>query len=180
MAELFPETLGLAGSQAREAAIKQRVSGYRMLHFATHGLLDRQDGLRSSLLLASEPLASPEDGRLEAREIVGLPLSAELAVLSACHTGEGRVSGGEGPLGFAWAFRAAGCRSVVASLWAVGDRATGQLVVAFYRGLKAGRRKDEALRTAMLNVRRDPAHAAPLYWAAFQVFGDAAPLGRLP
>lgn len=69
-----------------------------MLHFATHSILDTKDGLRSWLLLAPELPNSAEDGRLEAREIVGMPLSARLAVLSTCETGRGHRSGGEGLL----------------------------------------------------------------------------------
>jgi CHAT domain-containing protein/uncharacterized protein HemY len=180
VAKLFPGAVGLVGPAAREGAVKAQMGRCAVLHFATHGELDEQEGLRSALLLAPEPLESPEDGRLEAREILGIPLSAQLAVLSACHTGEGQPGGGEGLLGLAWAFRAAGCPSVVASQWAVDDRATGELMLAIYRALRAGRRKDDALRTAMLAVRndRDPAHARPFFWAGFNVIGDTAPLER--
>jgi CHAT domain-containing protein/Tfp pilus assembly protein PilF len=179
VAKLFPGAVGLVGPAAREGAVKAQMGRCALLHFATHGELDEQDGLRSALLLAPEPLASPEDGRLEAREILGIPLAAKLAVLSACHTGEGQPSGGDGLLGLAWAFRAAGCPSVVASQWAVDDRATGALMLAFYRALRSGRRKDEALRTAMLAVRndRDPEHARPFFWAGFTVIGETAPIG---
>ena len=84
------------------------------------------------------------------------------------------------PLGLAWAFRAAGCPSIVASQWEVDDQATGRLMQAFYEGVKAGRRKDDALRQAMLRLLRSKENNAPYYWAAFQVIGDASPLPVAP
>jgi CHAT domain-containing protein len=79
-------------------------------------------------------------------------------------------------LGFAWAFRAAGCPSVVTTLWEVNDDATSRLVSRFYRELKAGRAKDVALQRAMLSLLRDPETRRPYYWAAFRLTGDTAPL----
>jgi CHAT domain-containing protein len=175
---LFPGAVGLVGPAARKAALRQAMGRYALLHFATHGYLDAKNSLLSALVLAPEPEGSAEDGMLAAREIAGIPLAARLAVLSACETGRGQERGGEGLQGLAWAFRAAGCPSVVASLWQVDDAATSRLMVGFYRQLKAGRRKDEALRAAMLAVKRK--QAAPYYWAAFQVIGDCAPLPPPP
>ena len=68
---------------------------------------------------------------------------------------------------------------MLVSLWSVDDEATRKLMLVFYQGLKAGRRKDDALREAMLAVRKAPTSARPVFWAAFQVAGDATPL-RLP
>src|SRR5205085_7778557 len=96
--------------------------------------------------------------------------------LSACETGRGQLRGGEGLMGLAWAFRAAGCPSVIASQWQVDDAATASLMDRFYKALRTGKPKDEALRAAMLSVRGEPGHGHPYYWAAFQVFGDTAPL----
>ena len=109
---------------------------------------------------------------LEARELIDMRLAARMVVLSACDTGQGQHSGGEGLLGLTWAFRAAGCPSTVASLWSVDDAATGQLMVRFYQALKAGKRKDAALREAMLEVKQGK--TSPVYWAAFQVNGDTS------
>ncbi len=176
---LFPGAAGFAGVEAKEARIKNEIGRYAILHFATHGVLVPSDGLRSWLLLAPEPPESAEDGRLEAREIAGLPLSARLAVLSACETGRGQIQGGEGVLGLAWAFRAAGCPSVVASYWKVDDAATGRLMARFYKELKAGKRKDDALRAAMLAVRKE--EPDPFYWAGFQLIGESGPItGKIP
>lgn len=177
VASLFPRSVALVGAQAREAWVKREMGKYALLHFATHGVLDESNGLYSGLLLAPETKGNKEDGVLEGWEIVGLKLSARCAVLSACETARGQAGGGEGLLGLAWAFRAAGCPSVVASQWKVDDAATERLMVEFYKGLKAGRRKDDALRAAMLTVRT--LSPPPFFWAGFQVIGDAAPLPAL-
>lgn len=180
--ELIPGARVLVGGRAHEATLLREpgMKDYMVLHFATHGILDPENGLRSWLLLARPtPGAIPADGRLEAREIAEMSLGARLAVLSACDTGRVQARGGDGLIGFAWAFRAAGCPSVVASLWGVDDAATAQLIGKFYERLRAGARKDDALRDAMLTVRAVPRTRRPAYWAAFQVIGDATPLREL-
>ncbi|HXG23603.1 MAG TPA: CHAT domain-containing tetratricopeptide repeat protein, partial [Chthonomonadales bacterium] len=171
VAQMFPDVLGLAGPQAREAMVKQQMGRYALLLFATHGVLDPANGLRSWLLMAKEPQDSAEDGRLEASEIINTPLSAQLAVLMACESGLGRHLGGD-MQGLVWAFWAAGCPSVIASQWKVDEVPTKQLMVVFYRSLKAGQRKDSAWRHAMREVRKDARYAHPFYWAAFQVYGN--------
>ncbi len=168
---LFPGAVSYIGPQARKTAVQSEMNRFALLHFATHAVADSLQGMRSALLLASD------DGNasfLEAREIAEMRLSAQMAVLSACRTAQGQQGGGEGLLGLAWAFRAAGCPSVVASQWSVSDEATSRLMVAFYKALKRGLAKDEALREAMLAVKKEK--SAPYYWAAFQVIGDTAPV----
>ena len=158
----------------------------RLLHFATHGYLDENSGLKSGLLVAlPKPAPGADDEPAElplltGEEILQYPLSADLVTLSACETGRGQKSGGDGLLGLVWAFRAAGCPSIVASQWSVPDEATGQLMVKFYEGLKAGQRRDDALQAAMLSVRGDGKGrtAAPFYWAAFQLHGDSTALNK--
>src|SRR5262249_20854187 len=157
------------GLKANKAAILPQMGRYAMLHFATHGVLDDRNGLRSALIFAPPSPKGTQYETLDALEILGLSLSAKLVVLSACESGLGQRSGGEGLLGLVWAFRAAGCPSVVASQWKVEDAATQELMVRFYAKLKRGAHKDEALRDAMLSVCRSPQHAHPYYWAAFQV-----------
>lgn len=171
VAALFPGARLLVGAEATRRQILPELGSFGILHFATHGLFDPEDGLSSGLLLASEKEAD-DDQLLEARELINTRLSAHLAVLSACDTGQGEHSGGEGLLGLTWAFRAAGCPSVIASLWSVDDDATGKLMVRFYQGLKEGQVKDVALRDAMLAVRQT--QPQPYFWAAFQVNGDTS------
>jgi tetratricopeptide (TPR) repeat protein len=196
-----PQSFALIGSDAREARIKQEAGKYAILHFATHGILDPKLPMRSALVLAPEDAAKnpTEDGFLQADEIVGLPLSAQLAVLSACHTGEGKSKGEEGLMGLAWAFRAAGVPAIVASKWAVDDDPTKRIMVRFYEELlKPGTRKDDALRTAMLAEMavqeklgknrggqlkagaKSTGRSNAFFWAAFQLVGDPSPLRPLP
>jgi CHAT domain-containing protein len=95
-------------------------------------------------------------------------------VLSACASALGEERGGEGLIGLTRAFQYAGARAVAATLWNVDDRATARLMTLFYRRLRAGAAKDEALRAAQVELRSDPEveASAPYYWAAFQIFGD--------
>jgi CHAT domain-containing protein/tetratricopeptide (TPR) repeat protein len=171
VAELFPGARLLVGAEATRRQVLPELGSYGILHFATHGMFDPEDGLSSGLLLATERGAD-DTQLLEARELINTRLSAHLAVLSACDTGQGERSGGEGLLGLTWAFRAAGCPATVASLWSVDDGATGQLMVRFYQGLKEGKPKDVALRDGMLAVKQ--AQPQPFFWAAFQVNGDTS------
>lgn len=200
VAALYPaeRVTTLIGSAAREARVKQDAGRYRILHFATHGLLDDGNPLYSSLLLASEAEGAAEDGRLEARELMDLPLAADLVVLSACDTARGRIGAGEGVVGLAWSLLVAGSASTVVSQWEVDADSTSDLMIAFHRALRrtppasattatttatsattAPRGVDGALRAAALAVMRDPRYRHPFYWAAFRVVGapDAVATG---
>jgi CHAT domain-containing protein/lipopolysaccharide biosynthesis regulator YciM len=192
----FSGSACLLGSGATEAEVKQLIPSYAILHFACHAYVSGKRALLSALVLAPEKPDSPEDGFLEAGEILDIPLSAQLATLSACQTGQGQQSGGEGLMGLAWAFRAAGVPAIVASKWEVDDTATGRIMATFYDELKKGARKDDALRTAMLKEMKYPQTSGKprsaesttsqgkrsnaYYWAAFQVIGDCKPLSPLP
>jgi CHAT domain-containing protein len=168
----------LIGPQAREAAVKMEAGRYRVLHFATHALLDDRNPMYSRILLASEPDGSGEDGLLEAWEVMKLDLSAELTVLSACQTARGRVAPGEGIIGMSWALFVAGSPAAVVSQWEVDSERSAALMVEFHRNLlgqkPAGRRaptKSEALRQAALKLLRGP-YSHPAYWAGFILIGD--------
>lgn len=160
------------GSEASESRAKAEASRYRVLHFATHGLLDGSDPLYSQLVLASPGPGDAEDGLLEAREILELDLTADLAVLSACETGRGRVSAGEGLIGLSWAFFVAGVPTTVVSQWKVEAGSTAALMLAFHRELRAGRGQAEALQRAMRELLRQPQWRQPFFWAGFAVMGD--------
>jgi CHAT domain-containing protein/Tfp pilus assembly protein PilF len=175
-AGMYPDSLILAGPAARESEVKRRLPEFNILHFATHGILDRAGGLHSGLLLATEAPDSAEDGLLEAWEIAGMSLSARLAVLSACETARGKEQLGDGLLGLAWAFQAAGVPRVIASLWNVDDAATGALITSFYKELTDGTRVDDAMRSAIMKMRKDPRYLSPYYWSAFEVLGQAGAL----
>jgi CHAT domain-containing protein len=108
-------------------------------------------------------------------EIFNLDLNADLVVLSACQTGLGRLVKGEGMIGLTRAFMYAGASSVVVSLWKVQDYSTAALMKSFYRHLRAGKGKAEALRQAKLNMIRSdiPAYRFPYFWAPFVLVGQA-------
>jgi CHAT domain-containing protein len=140
---------------------------------------------------AARPPRDPATGALDlgaelmtAEEISTLNLAAcELAVLSACETGLGRVAGGEGVLGLQRAFHQAGARTVVASLWRVDDDATRELMARFYTNLWEKRLTPlESLRRAQLSILDDPNFGAggdPRLWAAWTLSGDPGGLPRL-
>ncbi|MEM9770312.1 MAG: CHAT domain-containing protein [Cyanobacteria bacterium P01_D01_bin.73] len=163
-------TSPLIGNQATEATIKKRLANASLLHFATHGIVansDRDAG--DSWLALADTKSGTEDGKLTLTEIFNTTLNAQLAVLSACNTNSGEVTG-EGVLGLARAFLKAGVPAVVASLWQVPDKSTQVLMEAFYEELLAGETYANALRTAQLKVRAQSPN--PRDWAAFMVIGD--------
>ncbi|HET6574279.1 MAG TPA: CHAT domain-containing tetratricopeptide repeat protein [Fimbriiglobus sp.] len=151
IARVFPKVELFKGSEASERnldllAADGRLGQFRYLHFATHGVVDDIRPLRSALILARDTLPDPleqvlggketYDGRLTAERILRRwKLDADLVTLSACRTGLGRYSGGEGYVGFSQALFLAGARSLVLSLWEVDDAATALLMTRFYENL---------------------------------------------
>jgi len=160
----------LSREAATEEAAKRQLGEFRLIHFATHGILDSASPLYSSVILTAPGPDSTEDGQLEAREIMELKLNADLVTLSACETGRGKVQPGEGLLGLAWALTAAGAKGLVVSQWQVSDDATGELMAMFYRNLAAGQNKAAALRAAAMELRARRTH--PYYWAPFLMMGS--------
>jgi CHAT domain-containing protein len=163
----------LVRAPASEADVKRgEISEYRVLHFATHALVDERVPRRSAIVLDSDDV---EDGLLQVNEIAHLPLNADLVVLAACRTQMGQALGGEGFLNLSRAFLQAGARSVIASLWDVNDADSRVLMRAFYGHLEAGAAPDEALRLAQLDIMRVPGPASmPDGWSAFVITGDAS------
>jgi CHAT domain-containing protein len=162
----------LVGRQADEKTFKALAPRYATIHLATHGVLDNSNPLNSYLLLTKTDGEMENDGRLHAREIINMHLDADLAVLSACETGNGRISPGEGVIGMSWAFFAAGARSVVVSQWRVNSASTSQLMKNFYQALASqnaanSRNKSQALREASLRLLKDRRYRHPFYWAGF-------------
>jgi len=153
----------LVRGDATEAQVKKLVGTVGLIHFATHGELSESDPLSSAVLLVP---GAGEDGRLEVREVFGLDLHARLVVLSACDTGLGKLSRGDELVGLQRAFLYAGTPAVVTTLWKVDDRASYELVRAFYDRLGAAG-PVEALRQAQLEALRAFPH--PFAWAAFEV-----------
>jgi CHAT domain-containing protein len=150
------------------------LSAYRVVHFATHGLLNNKHPELSGLVFSLvDPQGRPRNGFLPAYEVYNLRLNAELVVLSACQTALGEDVRGEGLVGLTRAFMYAGTPRVVASLWRVPDSATAALMERFYRALLAEhRRPGEALRLAQASVRAERRWSAPYYWAGFTLVGE--------
>lgn len=155
----------LVGAGAHEDTFKQLVSDYDVIHFATHGFLNDTAPMYSRLLMTQTDLAPDEDGLLEAWEWLPLRLHARLAVLSACETGRGRVSDGEGMIGLSWALLGVGCPAVVVSQWKVDSASTTELMIAFHQHLLAGNVPADALREAGLALAKIPRYRHPFYWA---------------
>jgi CHAT domain-containing protein len=155
----------LVRGDATEAQVKKLIESAGLVHFATHGELNESDPLSSGLLLVP---GGGEDGRLEVRELFGLDLHARLVVLSACETGLGKLSRGDDLVGLQRAFLYAGTPAIVTTLWKVDDRASYELVRAFYERL-ADAGPVQALRDAQLATMRSFPH--PFAWAAFGLTG---------
>ena len=162
-------TEAITGDGATEEAIVDRMSRSRIVHLATHGLLEDFEGLGLPGAIALTP-SDGADGLLSAGEIFDLDLSTQLVVLSACHTGQGRISE-DGVLGLSRSFMAAGVPSLVVSLWAVPDAPTADLMVEFYRQLRHHPDKARALRQAMLTTLEQ--YPSPENWAAFTLMGES-------
>lgn len=167
VAAIFPESRVLLRTDATESNFKKAGSVFQRIHFATHGKFQADDPLSSGLYLARD---AENDGVLTVGELYSMNLDADLVTLSACETGLGKVANGDDVVGLTRGFLYAGSRSIVASLWSVEDRATAQLMKAFYENL-AGMNKEEALRRAQIKTRRD--FPPPFFWAAFQLTGQA-------
>jgi CHAT domain-containing protein len=187
------------GAQATEGELK-RVHGPKILHLATHGFFlpdeppakvhegaplaaEKHENplLRSGLAFAGANKLSSgtEDGILTAMEASGLDLwGTKLVVLSACETGAGKVTNGDGVYGLRRALVIAGAESLVMSLWQVDDEATKELMAGYYKRLTAGKARSAALRDVQLEIHNRTQYAHPYFWASFLPAGDNTPLTK--
>lgn len=161
------------GVAASESLLKRVAGDYRIIHLATHGIVDDDSPLYSAVVLSTAK-NDPNDGLLEMREVLDLHLNADLVVLSACDTARGKISPGEGVIGLSWAFLSVGCRSTVVSLWRTDSKASAALMIAFHHALAKGKSPAEALRRAEMVLMSDPRYEHPMYWAPFIVVKGAA------
>lgn len=173
IASVFPGTDVLSGAGVTKEAINsQQLFDKRIVHFATHGILNSTRPRDSYLQLASG--GAPGSEKLSVREIWRLPMKkVEIVTLSACETalGDKEPDGGEITT-LAEAFATAKVRTVVASLWSVGDESTKEFMMEFYKQLAAGASKTAALQSAQVALMKNPKYSRPLYWAPFVLMGD--------
>jgi len=175
------------GKQATESTLKG-LQAPPILHLATHGffLADADASvenplLRSGLVFAGANGRSSnnDDGVVTALEASGLDLrGTQLVVMSACETGVGKLTNGEGVYGLRRALVIAGAESLVMSMWQVDDAATKDLMAGYYKKLQDGLGRSEALRAIQRDLAAKPKYAHPYYWASFIAAGDSSPLGK--
>jgi CHAT domain-containing protein/Tfp pilus assembly protein PilF len=169
------EELGAFNFEANRAtALSPELAQYRILHFATHGILDSEHPELSAIVLSLvDERGQPQNGFIRLNEIYNLNLPADLVMLSACQTGLGKEIRGEGLIGLTRGFMYAGAARVGTSLWKVDDAATAALMGRFYQAmLKEGKSSGAALRVAQLYMLKQRRWQSPYYWAAFILQGE--------
>ena len=157
-------------SAANRSNFEKLSTGYRIVHLATHACADDANPQFSKIYFSDQDLSNSDLSTLD--------IPAELAVLSACNTGAGKLIKGEGLMSLAKGFINAGCPSTLQSLWSVDDCTTSEIMLLFYKKLLTGLDKDEALQQAKLEYLKtsDSPHQHPYYWAAFVQMGNFQPI----
>jgi len=159
---------------SRDRVLSGDLSQYRIVHFATHSLLNNEHPELSGVVLSLvDRSGRPQNGFLRLYDIYNLRLGSDLVVLSACQTALGGEIKGEGLIGLTRGFLYAGARRVVATLWAIDDRTTADVMKRFYEGmLLRGERPAAALKAAQIATWRTRGWDAPYYWASFTLQGE--------
>ena len=160
----------LIGQDATLQNTKREIANSKIIHLATHACLDDNNPEFNKIYLFDDYLSN--------NDLYNLRLNSELAVLSACETGSGKLAKGEGVMSLARGFIHAGCPSIVMSLWSIDDCATSKIMVNFYEKLRGGASKTKALRQAKLKYIQNAkkAYKHPYYWAAFVHIGNPDPI----
>jgi CHAT domain-containing protein len=169
-------------NKASEASFKAEAGRFRVLHIASHTVLDSVNPFLSCMVLTAQD--SVDDGHLYAYEISQLKLNAQLVVLSGCNTGYGILRRSEGLISIARSFFYTGVRTIAYTLWPVADKAGFALSELFYQGVKKDQQMDVAMRNAKLEYLKnaDPVKTHPYYWANYIIVGntDSVPLKKYP
>jgi CHAT domain-containing protein len=167
-------TIFTGAAATREIALDAATADYKIIHFATHGLINEERPELSGIVLSQvNENGNNQNGVVRLQDIYAMNLTADLVVLSACSTGVGKEVKGEGLMSLNNAFLQTGAKTVISSLWKVDDYATSELMKNFYRELTSGTvTTSEALRRAQIKMRQNPQYRSPFYWAAFTVQGD--------
>jgi CHAT domain-containing protein len=164
-------------NNARESVFKSEAGKYDIVHLAMHTILNDQYPMHSKMLFYQEK-DSVEDGSLNTYEVYGVPLKAKMVILSSCNTGNGILHSGEGILSLARGFIYAGSQSVIMSMWEIEDRSGTEIVEGFYKYLKKGFKKSDALRKARIDYLKnaDMLRSHPYFWSSLVIYGNNAPL----
>jgi len=174
-------TKAFEDAAATEENFRKNAQDFDIIHLAMHTRINDSLPMFSKLAFTPNPQGPIEnDGWLNTSDIYNLKLAARMVVLSACNTGSGKLRDGDGIISLARGFSFAGCPSVVMTLWEVRDRSGTAIMENFYRKLKNGKPKDEALRLAKLDYlsHADPLTAHPHFWLGYVTIGDPDPLFR--
>ena len=176
VSRVFPKSKKLIKQKATIDNFNKLASNYQLIHFATHAIADNENGDLSYILFGPK-----EADKLYAKDLYTLQLNCESVVLSACQTGTGPLKQGEGIISLARGFIYAGSSSVITSLWSVSEKSNMDIILSFYKNLKKGEEKEEALRVAKINFLEsvDPADqekAHPYFWAPLVCIGNMKPL----
>ena len=158
----------------RDRVFSSELANYRIVHIATHGIIDNERPELSGIVLSLfDEQGNSQNGFLRLRDIYNLKLPADLVVLSACQTALGKEIRGEGLVGLTRGFMYAGAPRVIASLWQIDDRASAEFMKRFYQGLLGEKlRPAAALRAAQVSMQKDKRWNVPHYWAAFTLQGE--------
>lgn len=161
-----------------EQIFKQNASEHKIIHIGTHAESNNISPELSRLIFAKNVSDTNEDGSLYTYEIYNTSLNANLAILTACETGKPSYQAGEGMISLAHAFNYAGSESILTSLWKVDERSTSEIIESFYKNIKDGKPKDEALRLAKINYinNTEGRTVSPKFWAGLVLMGDASPI----
>ena len=162
---------------ASKGTFERDATNAAVIHLAMHAIVDEESPLLSYLLFQT-PTDTNNTGQMFAYELQTRRLHAQLAVLSACNTGVGKLQRGEGLMSMARSFQFAGCPAIVTTLWSVDDQASAELMDHFYEYLADGQPKHKALQMAKLALLKtaDPATSHPFYWAGYTMIGNVDPL----
>jgi CHAT domain-containing protein len=164
-------------NQATEEAYKNEAGNYDIVHLAMHTVVDGVSPVNSGMVFYQKDTAS-EDVFLRLYEIYRVPLNSKMVVLSSCYTGSGTLYAGEGVLSLARGFILSGSSSVVMALWEVNDKAAAEIIKSFYKNIKAGLRKSQALKKARIKFleKSDMLQSHPYYWSTLVIYGDDSQL----
>ncbi len=177
ISSIFPGKV-LKDINATEQRFKSIANQYSILHMAMHALIDDNNPMFSKLIFTPSVEENQEDGFMHTYELYKMKLNAELAVLSACNTGSGKLREGEGIINLARGFTYAGVPSIIMTLWEVEDKSGAEIMLNFYDYLNKGYSKDRALQQAKLDYLKNMPQfrAHPYFWSAYVNIGDTVPI----